>query len=128
MPADYDIDPARARVTSRLSGRVTDDDVIALQQRLLGDPGFLPAFDHLIDATDVTAVDVTAAVVRRLVELVPPERAGRRVIVAPADVTFGLGRMLEHLSEGRSASETSVVRTRVAAHALLDDGRAPREP
>ncbi|MDF1505338.1 hypothetical protein [Roseisolibacter sp. H3M3-2] len=120
MPADYTIDPARRRIHTRLSGTLTDPELIAMEARLRVDPAYDAEYDHVIDATGVTALAVTGAGIRHIVTVTPNGQgcAGRRVIVAPTDALYGMGRMFQTLRDAEP-SELAVVRTREQAEALL---------
>jgi hypothetical protein len=50
----YSIDPDRRLVVSRASGIFTPDDVVAVRQRVSRDPAFNPAYNQIIDLSEVT--------------------------------------------------------------------------
>ena len=60
MACEYTIDPPRRLVETRASGVVTFAELTDHQNRLVADPDFDPAFDQLIDTTDVTSFAVSA--------------------------------------------------------------------
>ena len=120
MPADYDIDPAQRRIHTRLSGVLTDPDLHAMEARLRLDPRYVSDYDHLIDASEVTGLEVTGAGVRHIIHVTPNGQgcSGRRVIVAPGDALYGMARMFQTLRDAEP-SELAVVRSREEADALL---------
>jgi hypothetical protein len=66
MPASYRIDLRAGVVFSVFEGHVTNEELLAHQQRMSADPGFRPTMNHVIDARAVTATAVTAFGVRVL--------------------------------------------------------------
>ncbi|HET6228813.1 MAG TPA: hypothetical protein VFE05_01975 [Longimicrobiaceae bacterium] len=119
MPAISRIDPDCGAVVTTMSGHVTDDDLLAQQQRLPGEAGFQPGMHHLVDARGVEAVSVTPAGVRALANGNVFSAASRRAIVAPRDAAFGFGRMFE-LLRGDGVEETRVFRDMDEARRWLE--------
>jgi hypothetical protein len=121
MPADFTIDPTYRLIHTRLSGALTDAELIAMEARLRVHPHYEVTHDHLIDATDVTEVGITGAGVQHIVRVTPNGMgcAGRRVIVAPTDALYGMARMFQQL-RGAEPPELAVVRSRAEAETLLD--------
>ena len=119
MPADYQIDTSRRRIHTRLSGRLTDEELVAMEARLRLDPAYVADHDHLIDTSDVTELALTGAGLRHIVQVTPNGTgcAGRRVIVAPRDAVYGMARMFQSLRD--DPSELYVVRSLAEADALL---------
>ena len=60
MPVEYIIDKGRRLVISTAWGQVTFAEARAHQERLRDDPDFDPEFNQFLDATDVSALDITA--------------------------------------------------------------------
>src|SRR5690348_9047487 len=60
MPVEYSIDRDRRLVISTARGAVTLAEVKSHQERLLSDPGFDPAFDQLVDASQMRELLVPA--------------------------------------------------------------------
>jgi hypothetical protein len=120
MTADYAIDAERRLIRTRVGGVLTDAELHAFEVRLVSDPRYRHSYAHLMDFTGVTAVELSAAGVRRILDVVPPYTAttGRRVFVAPADVAFGMARMFQ-LLRGDQAPVLDVVRTVAEGEALL---------
>lgn len=131
MPADYTIDPSRRRIHTRLAGVLTDPELHAMEARLRVDPAYVADYDHLIDASDVARLEVTGNGIRHIIHVTPNGQgcSGRRVIVAPTDVLYGMARMFQTLRDA-DQSELAVVRSMAEADALLaapaDEARRPQ--
>lgn len=98
MPAAYHIDAARCLVTTTIQGTVTDADLAANFAGLTADPAFDPAFDHLVDAREVTELEVTTGAVRRSAQGDPFAPGSRRAVVVSRDAEYGMARMFQALS------------------------------
>ena len=90
------------------------------QNRLLTDPNFDPAFDQLIDMSEVTSLAMSA----REAEIVSSRRifsqTSRRALVAVLPDVFGLGRLMKTHHDISSGHELSgVFRNREAAEEWL---------
>ena len=81
MPVSYQIDTASRVVFTRGTGRITDDDVLAYQDRLRSDPAFNPAFDQIYDLSEVIESVVSDATLRRLGERNPFLPSVRRAFI-----------------------------------------------
>ena len=66
MPTTYQRDPVRHLVVSRAWGILTDDDIDSHYKRLVADPGFDPTFRQVCDMMEVTRIDATSDMLRRL--------------------------------------------------------------
>ena len=60
MPASYRIDLRAGVVYSVLEGHVTNEELLAQQQRISADPDFRPTMDHVIDTRNGPSVSITA--------------------------------------------------------------------
>lgn len=99
MPIDYRIDHARRLVVATGHGTLTDADVFGFQREVWSRPD-VAGYDELVDVSRVEKVVLPSADrVRELAELAVamdvPSSPSRFAIVAPSDLTFGLGRMYE---------------------------------
>ena len=95
MPAEYIIDKKRRVVISTAWGRVTFAEARAHQKRLKNDPDFRPEFNQFLDATGVTALDISSEEAPTLGRNSPHfSSASRRAWVAANPFLFGIGRMI----------------------------------
>jgi hypothetical protein len=130
VPIDYRYDATRGIVFARGTGVLVDDDVSSYVRGVLQDPEVRQGAWQLLDCTDVTAVDVTPACVRRIaasMNLQGEKLAGSRLaILAPGDAAYGMGRMYQALRDG-GPGEVQVFRERAEAEAWLDPSIASAE-
>lgn len=95
MPVQYVIDKQRRLVITSAWDRVTFAEATAHQQRLRDDPDFLPEFNQFLDATAVTALDISSAEAHTIARNSPHFSASsRRAWVSPNPFLFGMGRMI----------------------------------
>jgi hypothetical protein len=95
MPVEYIIDKERRLVVSTAWGRVTFAEARAHQERLRHDPDFHPEFNQLLDATAVTALDISSEEAQTIGRNSPHFSAmSRRAWVAANPFLFGIGRMI----------------------------------
>lgn len=91
----------RVRI-AEFRGTVDDDELLGSYARLVEEPGYDPTLHDMVDMRGVDRLDVSAATLRRLVEMFAPieprDPPTRLAIVAPKDHIYGLGRMYEMLS------------------------------
>jgi hypothetical protein len=122
MSTEYALDHGRRIVTSRASGRVTEQDLMqhVLAMRRLFEDGTVDAtWSQLVDFRALTQLDaISSDAVRRLAAENPWPRAARRVFVAPAAVAFGLSRMYQ-LWTGTTNEHFHVVRSETEALSIL---------
>lgn len=99
LPATYEIDPQQRLVTSRLWGRVTDNEVFEHNQKLRTDPRFDPTYHQLTDLSGVTEIGVSTSTVNAtsLDQYFAP--GTRRAFVATTDAVFGMARMFAMRAE-----------------------------
>jgi hypothetical protein len=117
MPIEYRIDHARRLVVATGHGAITDADVFGYQREVWSRPD-VAGYDELVDVSRVERIVMPSpGRVRDLAELsasmdVPPG-GSRFAIVAPSDLTFGIGRMYETYRglAGGEAKKVSVFRT-----------------
>ena len=99
MPVTFEYDTSNRLVSTRFFGVLSDDDLRhakAKEYEL-----FEPGSDQLqiIDARDVTDVQVTGQGVRELAADTPYGPGSRRALVATSDAMFGMSRMFEMLRD-----------------------------
>ena len=100
LPFNYEIDPQRRLIISRLWGAVTDSEVYEHNQKLRTDPRFDPTYRQLTDLTGVTEIVVTTGMINEtsLDQFFAP--GTRRAMVATDDGVFGMARMFALRAEG----------------------------
>src|SRR5262245_47676688 len=95
MRGKYSIDKSQSLVVITWESNVQFDDIRDHQNRLLADPDFSTTFDHLVDATRIIHVELSADEVRIVASRPIFSRESRRAIVATQPHIFGLGRMMQ---------------------------------
>ena len=125
MATSYKIDKDLGVVYSTASGVATDGDLLAHQYQLSHDPDFQPYFRQLLDAREITSLNVTPEGIRALIAGNPWGNGARRALVAADETTFGMARMFE-LSRPNPQDEFRVFRTMDEARAWL--GLSPEAP
>lgn len=108
MPSEYRIDRQQRIVWTESDGRVTDNDLLGMYQRLRADAAFDPAFDELCDFTATAGVGITPRTVRRLAVETPFDLAARHAIVAPHAAVYGLARMYQAYVESTGSVQVRV--------------------
>jgi len=126
MPTRLSIDTKAGMVYSTYYGDMATADLVQHIATIRKHPDFNPDFDELIDASGVRSFDVPSDDVRELASRDSPFHArAKRVLVAPQDLVFGLGRMFQTFgSEQRP--HFIVVRTLDEAHRRLARERLPK--
>ena len=94
MPCSYIIDKERRLVISTGVGVVTFEEMKAHQQKLLDDPDFSGEFNQLINAMDVTKVELSRDAAQDLTSRNIFSARSRRALVANKPAIFGMGRLL----------------------------------
>jgi|SRR5579863_2076392 hypothetical protein len=112
MPALYKIDKPNRFVISIASDPLSPDDILRHQQLLADDPEFDPSYSQLLDFSEVTLFNFTAADVRILAQANLFSPNSRRAIVAKSEVIFGLARMFEAFRDLAGESGIRVFRDR----------------
>jgi hypothetical protein len=114
MPASYSIDLHRGVVVTVLEGMVTLDEINALQAQVKVDEEFQPNLRSLVDLTRLTGFDFSSTDVRRILDASSLSSGSRRAIVGAPGIGYGLGRMIEILTDERGP-QTRVFRDTDAA-------------
>ena len=126
MATKLTIDPKLKIVYSTYYGDMTTTDLVQHIAAIRKHPDFDPDFDELIDASGVTAFDVPSDDVRELASRESPFHArAKRVLVAPQDLVFGLGRMFQTFGN-EQRPHFVVVRTLDEAYRRLGRERLPK--
>ena len=125
MPIAHRIDPERRLVAVRMHGVLTDAEIFDYQ-REVGSQASAKGYRELIDMTDVTRIELPSVErVRDLAELAAssdvPAESSRFAIVAPDNLSYGLGRMFQSQREVANGScrEVGVFRTTEEALSFL---------
>lgn len=87
------IDAPRRIVHTKLTGVVTFAETFAYQSGLPRQPGFDPAFDHVVDLREVDDLTLTADEIRNVAVHTVFLPTARRAIVVANRLLFGIGRM-----------------------------------
>lgn len=119
MPVSYQLESARRLVRSRAWGVLTDAEIEAHYARLVQDPGFEPNFRQLCDMTEVTRIDATAEMLRRLAQRAIFSPGTQRAFVAVQDAHYGLTRMFQVFCE-LEGTRVEIFREIADADAWLD--------
>lgn len=128
MAVTYKIHPDLHLVCVTYSGEVTPDQYLASFDAYLKDPDFAPDLRILMNMTAATGFDIDFKSMFNLVLHQIPYYADRpkgtrAAIIAPDDLSFGIGRMYQSVSDGQLPSNLAVYRTAEEAFDFL--GLAP---
>lgn len=126
MPTSYEVVPELRLVRSRAYGRLTEQESWEHYSGLSDDPDFSPDFRQLCDLTDVTELEASTPFLKELARKSVFAPGTRRAFVAPADVQYGLARMLQVFCD-IEGSEVAVFRTRQEAEEWLEIARGESE-
>ena len=128
MPLDIRVEPDKRLRYAVARGRLTDRDLLETMGDAIADPSFDPAFDSLVDISQVESFEVTPAGMRRLADVMamcvkepPPGTRPRVAFVAPTDAAFGACRIYESYRElqGGTAPHFFVTRSKAEAQCWL---------
>jgi hypothetical protein len=98
MPASYRIDVRAGVVFTVFEGHVTNEELLAHQQRLATDPDFLPTMHHVIDTRGVTDVSVTPLGLRLITTRSNLGPGSRRALIQGDTISsYGYLQMFETL-------------------------------
>jgi hypothetical protein len=122
MPIEYDVDHERRLVRARALGLITAETLFEYQQAVWSDPA-LAGYDELVDMSGVEQVDAPsssnvsalAGFSARMDGHINPTKFA---IVAPDDLTYGLGRMYQAFREMKPGSTKEVAVFRSLPDAL----------
>jgi hypothetical protein len=119
MPVSYRIDLRAGVVYSVFEGHVTNEELLAQQQRLAADPDLGPTMNHVIDTRGVTDVSITALGIRLIASRNNLGPASRRAIIAgAANPSYDYLRMFETLRR-QSGADIKFFSTVEDAHRWL---------
>lgn len=119
MPQEYTIDAQQQVIWARCWGRLSDQDLVAHQAALRADPQFHDQISQLVDAREVTDVDVSTEAVKKLGASTLFAPAAKRAYVVAQNALYGLVRMYEQQQAVRGTNSVRVFRDRAVALAWL---------
>jgi hypothetical protein len=99
MPVDYRIDKENSVVFAIASGKVTAEEILTGRSHMADDPSFSPNMKQLIDMVGVIEVAFTTKDLRVAAACDPFGPGSKRALVGDRDVTYGMARMYEALSD-----------------------------
>ena len=114
------------RVFSRLSGRLTDRDLLEAQDQFERRVAWTEGASEIIDLTDADLSGVSMKVMPQLADRFQAyfERAGvehaRIAICGPSDLQFGTGRVFEVWASRNDVPTVGIFRDRESAHRWLE--------
>ncbi len=118
MPIRYTIDKEQGVVFSKADGVVTDELAMVHRDQICGDPDFKSSFWQLLDLAAVDDFQMTQKGIRALADRNPFSKGSRRAIVVGDDVTYGMARMYQILTD-QHAHDLTVFREHEEAIAWL---------
>jgi hypothetical protein len=119
MPVTVAIDSSQRVIVSTYVGEVAEDEFRNAIKELPMQPGFDPAFSHIIDFSQLTVANVSTEFVKHVAR--SPSlftQEARQVIVAPQTHIFGLARMAQIL-RGQQSTNIEVVQSLKKAYEIL---------
>ena len=100
MSISFRIDNSLGVVFTKVEGVVNFQDIGDHQQALLQDPDFDPSFDHLLDGTEVLAIELSADEWREVASTRLFGKGSRRAFVVPdRHAIYGMFRMFRMLRD-----------------------------
>lgn len=123
MPIEHEFDAGARVLLVRMSGIVTDEDVLAYAEMITSDETLDPAHDELIDLREIETPLATTRTLRRVADLFRSfERQPESVkvaFIATSDAAYGIARMYQAF-RAESAAEMRVFREMDEARSWLD--------
>jgi hypothetical protein len=122
LPIQYRVDAGRRLIVSRAAGTLTDGEVFAHQAEIAS-RAELAGFDELIDMSSVERIDLPSidrvrALATHSAATEPGPGVSRIAVVAPDDLSYGLGRMYQTYRHGDPSNVRHVGVFRTLAEAL----------
>lgn len=119
MPYLFEFEPALSILRCTMSGRVTDQELLACRKLAAQYVQQIDPAIAILDLTSVSSIEVSPATVQGLARLDPAFPPARpKFIVAPADHLYGLSRMYQLIGE-QIRPRLQVVRSLAEAYAAL---------
>lgn len=122
MPMQYRIDAGRRLIVSRAVGTLTDAEIFAYQAEI-SSRADLAGFDELIDMSvveriELPSIDRVRTLATHSAATEPGPGTSRIAVVAPDDLSYGLGRMYQTYRHGDPSNVRHVGVFRTMAEAL----------
>ncbi len=95
MAAEYAIDLKRRIVFTRLTGDVTEKEILQHCHALARDPRFEPMFDQLVDVTSGSLALIHYSELEKIRANDPFSASSRRALVTSALADYGVARMYQ---------------------------------
>jgi hypothetical protein len=124
VTTEFQIDPARRTVFTRSIGHSDLEEQLDFQRRLRAHPAFDPSFQHLYDARELAASNITSDGMKTLAESSPWGPQSRLAVVVSQDFGYGMSRMYQ-MRKGADSTHMSIFRSLEEALAWLGIDRAP---
>ena len=99
VAAKYTIRTDLNLVLLRLTGTLTDFDLLGVKDQLRDDPKFNTEMDEIVDGTGITDHKVTAKAIKQLASAQIFNHTSKRALVGSSDIAFGMARMFEFYSK-----------------------------
>ena len=119
MPMIHNIDKINGIIVVRCIGRVTNEDLVSLPERIIEDPDLVPGMPGLTDYTETTDYAITAEGVELYIQALARTRSKRgpakSAIIVADDVQYGMSRMSAAIAENKSHLEFKTFRDRASA-------------
>ena len=119
MPMRYRINVIRGIVFTTADGILTDADLREHQIGLKNDSDFQPGLNQLVDLQGVTSFELTGDGLRTVASTDLWRQDSRRAIVALTDVSYGMSRMFQMLTDHDSGAELKVFKDMAEARKWL---------
>lgn len=117
----YRILPEQKLIVMCIWGKTTVEEVLDFSRDLRSDPDFSQSHDAILDNTNIENAfsrdDIEILSIQRVDTSKP---SGRLAIIAPADITFGMSRMHEIVTESTIPYKIYVFRDAPSALKWLD--------
>ena len=121
MPVQYVIDKRHGLVITSAWDLVAFSEYRAHQEQLMADPDFDSTFNHLLDSTMVTAINLSISEIKTITSRSVFSSTSKRAIIAPNPAYFGVARMAEaYHSMTKSPSQVRVFHDLSSALKWLD--------
>jgi hypothetical protein len=102
MPTALQIEPVNQRITVRLSGIVTPEELLELQATLRGEIDIDASWSALVDCSEMEDLQASAAIIQHISGGTLSQRVGRLAIVASRDAIYGLARIYQTHTDSES--------------------------
>jgi hypothetical protein len=123
MPAELRVEISLRAIHSRYYGEVKLADVLGQRTAMAAHPDFNPEFALIIDLSQAERIAMTGEEIRSIAQTASPlSETSLYIFIAPADETYGIGRMYQLYGELKQRN-TVIVKTLDEAKKLLESKR-----